>query len=759
MQKLVEVLRDNCSTNHRSVARQLQHQSPDADETRYDVHLTVGGRNSPLLTMIRCPIIVVSQPPQDPPAAAAFNNNNNNNINTIQPQQQQSDNNNNNNNDDDNTAAPAEPATTAVQQYIGDYELSHDSTIVRFRCRWFFLSDDGMYYPLSFHVCHRLDHCLQVGIPLGRDGERDYFLNSFVQRNRESLRSRPLLYCTDMPMSILNPDDDAGYEERFGGTAVCGKVVPTWSFFQEFRGNSVFTPLDFESSERLEAAFQSQEQDTSVVDVFLMPNLAGSDPQAQLRAPAPPGKYKLTFHRRNPGTAHARHIDSGVVKTVRRDFPSWLFLHDKGVWCPIDAGTATLMTMAAASGHTELNTLERKYDLVRFKQTNNLSGVERPLLRILSTISLAPEATVSDIQTWFPNNNNNNNNGGDDHLGIADRLTLAVNPDRTQRDIDAALRSGDRLQQVLAVINIFVVRFGCIVKGGIVRDAVVLGDVSQCKDIDVEVPIGAKLIHSVASLEADIDRNIMIVLEEYGLVIDSSVVADNLSSRGRFNTLGGDGGQYQIRKSLDALSEVSVEGGIFTLSLKSADKLGLATPFTMDVECVTHWNHAYHPPRNIDFSSNNLRLIPKSTVIAAATAPGFGGGAAPQRLRTSTTATANPLATINGKQMMAIYQSVPIGMSTADVIAQILVKKTCPVYDVEFVPKTTSPAAAPATGVPQSDNNTTFEAADGVMEVVVRAPTDKRHQVMLGRLGSMQRKGYSFVPLQSMSMAFTSYEN
>jgi hypothetical protein len=702
--------------------QQQQHHS-GGDDGSYGIVLSVHGQTSPPLLMVRRPIIVT--PPSEDAAAIGSPHD-------IQPASTHH--HNIHSHDDNNHPVNSENVTVEA---LGHFELSTDATVVRFRCRWYFLSDDGMYYPLSFQVCHRLDYLKWTGCPMGRDGERDYFIDKFLQRNRESRRSRPLLYLpTD---ALLNSDEDAGYEEHFGGTAVCGRVVPTWSFFQEFRGTSVFAPLDFTSSERLEEAFRRQpavatatlsDGGIETVDLDLTPDFAGCDSyhqQQQFPTPVLAGRYRLTFNRRNAGTARAEHIATKTIRTLRRDFPSWLFLHDKGVWCPIDAGTATLMTMAVATGRKQLDVGERVFNFERYKQLNHLSRVERPLLRILSTISMAPEASLSDIQTWFPTS------------GISERLHLAVGAERTLADIIAALRSGNRVLQMLATIHLFVVRLGCVVKGGAVRDAVVLGDVKHCVDINVEVPIGANLVHSATSLKDDIKTNIMPVLRQVGLEVAGSRSAMMGSDRfGVYidNGDGGGGGQFRAPDRLDALSGKRVEGGIFTLKLEGF--------FSVDVECVTHWNYAHHPPRNIDFSANNLRLVPKSLIAATAAVP-YPSSPSP------------PSPTVGGATL-AIYQSVPIGLSSADIIAQILKKQTCPVYGFVFLPKSSRRQEEPNNGgaaaAADEDTAEVFDAADGVSEVVVLAPTPAQRSVMLGRLRSMKEKGFHFVPLESVAMRF-----
>jgi hypothetical protein len=723
LSEMLEAESRRTQVRHQQQQQQQQHHHSGGDEGSYRIVLSVRGQTSPQLLMERRPIIVT--PPSEDAAIGSPHD--------IQPASTNHHNIHNQDNNTNNNHHPVNSEDVVTVEALGHFELSSDASVVRFRCRWYFLSDDGMYYPLSFQVCHRLDYLKRTGCPMGRDGERDYFIDKLLQRNRESRRSRPLLYLpTD---ALLNSDEDAGYEEHFGGTAVCGRVVPTWSFFQEFRGTSVFAPLDFMSSERLEEAFRRQPAVATAalsgggietVDLDLTPDFAGYDSyqQQQFHTPVLAGRYRLTFNRRNAGTARAEHIATKTIRTLRRDFPSWLFLHDKGVWCPIDAGTATLMTMAVATGRTQLDVGERVFDFERYKQLNHLSRVERPLLRILSTISMAPEATLSDIQTWFPTS------------GISERLHLAVGAERTLADIIAALRSGDRLLQMLATIYLFVVRLGCVVKGGAVRDAVVLGNVERCVDINVEVPIGANLVHSAKSLEEDIETNIMPVLRQVGLEIaDSAMLGSD-----RFGVYSGNGdgggGQFRARDRLDALSGKRVEGGIFTLKLGGS--------FSVDVECVTHWNNAHHPPRNIDFSANNLRLVPKSLIAATAAVPYPSSPSSP------------PSPTVGGATL-AIYQSVPIGLSSADIIAQILKKQTCPVYHFGFLPKSSRSQEEPNNGAAAAAaaaDDEVFDAADGVSEVVVLAPTPAQRSVMLGRLRSMKDKGFRFVPLESVAMRF-----
>jgi len=204
-----------------------------------------------------------------------------------------------------------------------------------------------------------------------------------------------------------------------------------------------------------------------------------------------------------------------------------------------------------------------------------------------------PSATLQDLRQIDPK--------------IAYRVNKATDPSRTIQDLKSCIQGTDSVEQGLAMCNVLLNKFSCTVKGGFVRDVVIRG-LPTYKDFDIELPSSftqqnwqQNMIHMSNTFRTD-----------YGVICKPPQP---------FNHHG----------------------------TAAMIRMETAAPLQVELECVSPWNLAYIPCKNMDFSVNNLRLQPNSTDV---------------------------------------HQQVGFGMTVQQIVGQLRNSKpqASPLYDVQWVP-------------------------------------------------------------------------
>jgi len=354
---------------------------------------------------------------------------------------------------------------------------------------------------------------------------------------------------------------------RSDGTAVRGDIMGTWGCLD----GHVFTAVDYDTCEVLERAWRGGSKTATL--------------RGQLATISPDGSGFL-----------------GGRPLVRYQC-TWHFLNDDGTLESMDPNTDRVLDMAFKAGHEELIDGVRVYDFVKMTQLNKETSRERPIMCLLPIkgVVRGPEAVQTKLST--------------DHPDIDARLKEATLP-RAAADLKAAITGADKTKMGLAIINICVNELDCRVKGGIIRDVVVRGDV-MVNDVDLE---GSRSL-TKGNWRATLEGYVSVLTSKYGFTAP---------------------GQVSSRRSKDFLGTGSiVDDGMLTIQFPT---------MKVELEIVPPWNIMYYPPRNVDFSVNNLAL---SRFMGA-----------------------------------TFSQVVCCGLTTDDIVTQIVERKATPVYDIKWVPFT-----------------------------------------------------------------------
>ena len=540
-----------------------------------------------------------------------------------------------------------EPDADCISSQV---EISDD--LLRYKCRLFYQTDESQWFPVSHTDHEKIMQAMQATqhVPDVIIARRKYCLTTWQCENLETERSRPLLYIRD------------------DGSAVCGRCRSIWLYGE--KGLNVVQPLPFASIEHLETAIAN-----SGVGGRMRADSADIPLSADRFAEA---ALQVDLKSSVPGVYAARSLTgNGKEYRITKVVPTAFVLSEEGQYYDaLPPQAALVLQLASSANHTSVRYENCEYDFVLCEARNITSGDSRPLL----LVNPPPESTTEPASLL----------SGGSNKEICDRLRLAT-AKRDEADLRKILSSAPNgseatLEQCLALVNVLLRDHGITVKGGVVRDAIVMGSVAQMKDFDLELPNTV----SYANWRTYIDKLIT------SLVHRGCILMTDMGSETTPPELAGQSEKAEVpypkclsvRLSKDLLSDAGIPMGMIVVQLVSP-------PVTL--EMVPPWNLYYHPPRNVDFSVNNLRLVPPTQDEAT----------------------------------YKIYQNVPLGLDVEHIIGQIRSKETYPIYDVEWIP-----GEGPRSGDGTNRN----------LQCVPRKDIPKSRQtVMEKRLESMRKKGYRFV--------------
>lgn len=500
--------------------------------------------------------------------------------------------------------------------------------------QWFFLDDQLNWSPMSPSMCADLNRAKKNGEAEARDSERTYFMTSYNQINRESSRIRPLLYLRD------------------DGSAVRGDCMPQWAFKRSSRGMLTTGAVNFATAERLEKAYGS----------------GAADIEVEIQPPRATGnvKCKITFARASD--EHPSVGADGNKYPFVRFSPTWFFLSDQMTWTALDYGAVAQLDQATAYGGFSTADNEREYDLLRLLQVNVGSSKVRPLVQVRGqTGATAPtRQPLAD----FPD--------------VAARANIVLKP-LPATAIAAAIRDMNvsPAKRILHFCNALVHEYQFVVKGGILRDAVVNDDISHSHDIDVEIAAG----FTPDKMMGWVDKFLAAIEKKYGVKAN---VAKQIETRSTSDIFGGGGARSMCQK------------GMLTIPLLFP---GDGQDLAIDLECCTPWNSAYQPPKNVDVSVNNLRITRDSKEMSL---------------------------NVNFPYETADYPPQKKNMTVDETVGQILKKEASPSYDYKWV----AGDGADHDGEGRSKNQWVVGACDF---------SHFRMRVMEGRFEKMRGKGYRMV--------------
>lgn len=516
-------------------------------------------------------------------------------------------------------------------------------------CRWFFLSDDSTWEPLLPSVCAQLDaiteapKTIEVDILTASAGIQRYAMDPIAleSTNVSSGRRRPLLTIGR-------------------GGAVHGSREARWAL-QRFKG-AAYEALPPQTEKALNEALASGI--ATEVNAFTLDAVtSGSrNPTANIRVSVPRLCVGDALSVRLQLDASLDGASSGTQSayvTPYRD--SFLVASGTGVLRAVDPSDAAVLDLALATGHGVVRGHHYEWDLSYHTRTDVVDGavsrllIAKPLGDVRETGDGVAEGPFTQ-QAELP-------------AVVATRLSAVLDGSRSADDIKAAIAGGRSSNSItvpclLALLHILVHRFGFVVKGGVVADAVVRGVVA-IKDIDAEMPRNVNM-QNCTEWVVGLQKNLV---SEWGCVASDS--SDAITER----------------TTRDLLSRVPVKRGLVTLKLAYPE---------VEIEMVPPWNVAFRPPRNVDFTVNNLRIEP------------------PSPLRTGTAAG-------TGSRMATLTQSVPLGLRTSQIVEQICENIAMPVYDIVWT-------------------------TNGELKVRDDVPPF-RQKSMQKRLERMKEKGYTFQQL------------
>eukprot|EP00759_Apiculatamorpha_spiralis_P041733 PhF_6_TR40226/c0_g1_i1/m.59789 len=499
------------------------------------------------------------------------------------------------------------------------YKTNGDKTAALYVCRWFFLNDEALWSPLAPDVGLVLTELAES--PSAKSavsfGEYLYDSQELFSMNVTTKRKRPLMFI------------------RSDGYAVTGRCLPLYQLHDETAPGNPPVVIPFEGSERLEEAISEGKLDCKIS--LGVGRGHANNLEVQLQPPITENVFS------------ASRISAPDLKLkLERCVPTCFVMTESGLYKSYDSPTTKILQLALRSGHSTLRDREYEYDLEFSVQRAISNGESR-------TMILAQPLTQLQVKCDLTSS----------HPLIHERLFKASSPTRTVPELLAAIKASPptqcSLDAALALMNVLLQRFHCVVKGGILRDSVVHG-LNSFKDIDVEMPKDVSLQTWKPWCEAMVKT----LCDDYGCAVATNT--DPISTR----------------ESTDIFSNIRYDIGIIIIKLEFPN---------VELEMVPAWNLQYHPPRNVDFSVNNLRLEPTS----------------PCELK----------------------QNVPLGYSVLEVITQILLKNAVPVYDVEWV---------------SGKGNESGEGSDNKHWVQICSGLPHFRKVMMQRrLDVMRKKGYKFV--------------
>ena len=326
---------------------------------------------------------------------------------------------------------------------------------------------------------------------------------------------------------------------RSDGTAVRGDVMGTWGSLD----GHTFAAVDYDTCELMERAWR--------------------------------GAVHTTIIKGQPATISTDGTGTLGARPIVRYQCVWHFLNDKGNWESMDPNTDRVLELAFKAEHEELIDGARVYKFNEMVQFNKETNRSRPLMCLLASKGViagptAPAAIVTQ------------------HPDITERLKAATLP-RTADSLRGAITGTDPVARGLAIINICLNELDCRVKGGILRDVVVCGDMMY-NDVDLE---GSRTL-TKPTWKTTLQGYVSVLETKYGFTGP---------------------GDISSRKSKDFFGTGS-----------SFDEGMLIIKFpvmALEMEIVPPWNTLYYPARNVDFSVNNL-AVSRSTGAAFGQVVGIG---------------------------------------------------------------------------------------------------------------------------------------
>ena len=505
--------------------------------------------------------------------------------------------------------------------------------------QWFYMDNSQRWSPMSPSMCMQLSSAKARGETEARDAERTYDLIGFNQVNRESQRRRPLLYLRD------------------DGSAVRGESMGMWAYQGTFRGAPASVTVPFHVAEQLDQALMKGYPQATVQ---FTP--AGSPGPANVQVKINPG---LDQHEGEVvGDPYRRY-------NMMRFFPTWFFLDNDMHWAPLDFASTIQLDAAAAYGFFTSNDHEREYDLIRLLQINLQSKKVRPLIQVRGHAGVS--APMMGGGAGSPTGRQPQQMS---HPEVFDRANI-VTKKMFAGDIASQISNMQNapVRRVLYFLNALVHEFKFVIKGGILRDAVVKNDISNTTDVEIELP------------------------EEFardGLLGWVDQFLSRLESA------------YQIKRDSENPPKTKDTTDIFSAGGRRAHcnagivNIGVILPgdIKLNLECITPWNTAMAPPRNVDISVNNLRITFDSTELSMNVPMPYGG---------------------DDKQRFNVNQ----------IIKQILSNEATPSYDYQWVP---------------GSGEKTGEGYTGQMWVVgYNVLNPSRAEMMDAAFNKMRAKGYKFV--------------
>lgn len=512
---------------------------------------------------------------------------------------------------------------------------------------WFWLDDNLRWAPMKLEMCLKLSEAKDAAKVSTSDGERDYDLVTYNQVNRITKRKRPIMHLRD------------------DGSAVRGECMAMWGYKTEVRGAPGTATVSFALAEKLEEALDGGKSSINF-ELELLPGAGAVELSLRLR----PGE----------DTHVAEQVNRTNNKyTFVRFFPTWFFLGDDCRWCGLDYSATAQLDAACGYGIAVMGDHERDYDLLRLVQRNRDSQKFRPLVQVRGQSGISPAGMLQAHQL-FPE--------------VYERADIVLKP-QDMEQVKKSISNAElpKTRRILYLLHVLVRHFKFVVKGGILRDAVVKNDTRLSKDIDIEIPGG----FTQAGWRDWIDV-FASQLAPFGVKLDA---ANRVSARATCDIFGPGG------------ARTLCEDGIITIPIVLAGNLQI------DLECVTPWNAAYAPPRNVDVSVNNLRITHESTEMCLNVAFPYETTMISNKLKAATAAAASP------GSFFSINQ----------IVKQIVDGEATPCYDYKWQAFETSVAnGKPAEGI-RGDK----------WCVGYHAESAWRARIMNERFLKMREKGYKMV--------------
>lgn len=520
-------------------------------------------------------------------------------------------------------------------------------SLVGFPARWYVINADSHWEPLSLRAHELIAESRSQGNSVVHlhsgptlqcdDVTYDLDLDELTSTNRKSLEVRPLMHIRD---------DGLG---EFGSSR-----PPIW-FVRSAKNISKATATFF-AVQQLEAALSRNSVTVEVA--FSATGRGGSLPDLSVTL-IPPVSHSAM------GTVfRGRLLKSQVDVYVERYIPTAFVMTDKCTLLPLPREQADVLQLALAAQHSIVRDQVEEF---------NIRTATRSVIPDLADVLTSPRDATPFLLSRPRHSEEFACVPSDVSLlaqhaptGFLERYNLVVDGSRATQELSEAIATGHEAPTTrcaLALINIVVHRFHCVVKGGIVADCLVAGR-SSFKDVDIELPSDVNFSNWRAWVTT-LQRSFEV---EYGCMADQQA-------------------PIASRHSPDPLSGVVIRDAIITLRFVKPP---------VEFEMVPPWNIAYNPPRNVDFSVNNLRIVPPSR---------------------------------GGTSMALLSQNVPLGLTFEQIFTQIRDGIAFPIYDVVWVES--------STGEKQVEANPALSVW--------------RKQAMSYRLRRMKQKGYRLVEFDPFS--------